>query len=150
MNTKATILIADDDEDDLFLVHAALQECENTNPTACVSDGLEVLDYLRRASDDQPVGLVLLDLNMPRMNGREVLKIIKSDKELRKTPVVVLTTSKSQHDIDACYDLGANSYIVKPASFEVFNETIATLVKYWIDLAQLPALCLATAVFLGV
>lgn len=137
MNQKAIILIADDDEDDCFLVQSALEACCLVNPTVFVSNGLDLLDYLRK-DEEQPVGLILLDLNMPRMDGREALKVLKSDVQLRKIPVVVLTTSKAQRDVDECYELGANCYIAKPDSFEIFNDTISTLVKFWINLSQLP------------
>lgn len=137
MNQKAIILIADDDEDDRFLVQSALEECSLANPTVFVNNGLDLLDYLRK-DEEQPVGLILLDLNMPRMDGRQTLKVLKSDAQLRRIPVVILTTSKSQRDIEECYELGANCYIAKPDSFEIFNDTIFTLVKFWINLSQLP------------
>ncbi len=137
MNKKAIILIADDDDDDRFLIQSALDDYGLSNPIAFVKDGLALLDYLHQ-NNDATVGLILLDLNMPRMNGREVLKILKSEAKLRKIPVVVLTTSKAQQDIEDCYALGANCYIVKPTSFDIFNETIFTLLKFWVDLSQLP------------
>ncbi|MEI7586384.1 response regulator [Runella sp.] len=139
MNKKATILIADDDDDDRFLMQSALSDYGISNPTAFVKDGISLLNYLRQ-NHDAWVGLILLDLNMPRMDGREALKILKSEAKLRKIPVVVMTTSKAQEDIEDCYALGANCYIVKPASFDAFNETIATLIKFWIDLSQLPVM----------
>lgn len=139
MNKKATILIADDDDDDCFLMQSALSECGISNPTAFVKDGISLLNYLRQ-NNDVSVGLILLDLNMPRMDGREALKILKSEAQLRKIPVVVLTTSKAQEDIEYCYALGANCYIVKPASFDAFNDTISTLIKFWIDLSKLPVI----------
>ncbi|MFN8344627.1 MAG: response regulator [Spirosomataceae bacterium] len=139
MNKKAAILIADDDDDDIFLMQSALEEYGISNPTTIVKDGLALLNYLRQ-NKDAGVGLILLDLNMPRMDGREALKILKSETKLRKIPVIVMTTSKSQEDIEDCYSLGANCYIVKPASFEAFNDTIFTLVKFWIGLSQLPVL----------
>lgn len=137
MNKDATILIADDDEDDRFLVQSVLEECCLANPTVFVSNGIDLLDYLRK-EEEKPVGLILLDLNMPRMDGREILKVLKSDAHLRKIPVVILTTSKAQRDVEECYELGANCYIAKPNSFEVFNDTISTLVKFWIRFSQLP------------
>lgn len=139
MNKKATILIADDDDDDRFLMQSALSDYGISNPTAFVKDGISLLNYLRQ-NHDASVGLILLDLNMPRMDGREALKILKSEARLRKIPVVVMTTSKAQEDIEDCYSLGANCYIVKPASFDAFNDTIATLIKFWIDLSQLPVM----------
>jgi two-component system response regulator len=139
MNRKATILIADDDDDDRFLIQSALYDYGISNPTAFVKDGIALLNYLHE-NNDASVGLILLDLNMPRMNGRETLKILKSEAKLRKIPVVVMTTSKTPEDIEDCYDLGANCYIVKPASFDAFNDTIFTLIKFWIDLSQLPVI----------
>lgn len=138
MNKQATIVIADDDADDRFLLQSVFEESGLPNPTVYVKDGLELIEYIRRSNHDYSVGLILLDLNMPRMDGREVLKILKSEPQLRKIPVVVLTTSKAEQDINDCYDLGANCYIAKPASFEVFNDTIATLIKFWVNLTQLP------------
>lgn len=138
MNKQATILIADDDADDRFLLQSVFDECGMTNPTVYVKDGLELIEYIRHSNNEYLVGLILLDLNMPRMDGREVLKILKSEPHLRKIPVVVLTTSKAEKDINDCYDLGANCYIAKPSSFDVFNDTITTLIKFWVKLSQLP------------
>lgn len=138
MNKQATILIADDDADDRFLLQSVFDECGMTNPTVYVKDGLELIEYIRHSNNGYLVGLILLDLNMPRMDGREVLKILKSEPHLRKIPVVVLTTSKAEKDINDCYDLGANCYIAKPSSFDVFNDTITTLIKFWVKLTQLP------------
>lgn len=139
MNKKVTILIADDDDDDCFLMQSALDEYGISNPTTFVKDGLALLNYLRQ-NNQTTVGLILLDLNMPRMDGREVLKILKSETKFRKIPVVVMTTSQAREDIEDCYTLGANCYIVKPSSFDAFNDTIFTLIKFWIDLSQLPVI----------
>ncbi len=139
MNKKVTILIADDDDDDRFLMQSALDEYGISNPTTFVKDGLALLNYLRQ-NNQTTVGLILLDLNMPRMDGREVLKILKSETKFRKIPVVVMTTSQAREDIEDCYTLGANCYIVKPSSFDAFNDTIFTLIKFWIDLSQLPVI----------
>lgn len=139
MNKKVTILIADDDDDDRFLMQSALDEYGISNPTTFVKDGLALLNYLHQ-NNQTTVGLILLDLNMPRMDGREVLKILKSETKFRKIPVVVMTTSQAREDIEDCYTLGANCYIVKPSSFDAFNDTIFTLIKFWIDLSQLPVI----------
>ncbi|MEZ4900976.1 MAG: response regulator [Spirosomataceae bacterium] len=144
MNKIASILIADDDDDDCFLVQSALEECGITNPTIFVKDGRALLDYLKQ-NDATMVGLILLDLNMPCMDGREVLRSLKSDEKLRKIPVVILTTSRASQDIEECYAIGANCYVVKPASYSVFNDTIATLVKFWIELSQLPVIAAQSA-----
>ena len=95
MNRNATILIADDDDDDRYLLQSVLDDCNLLNPTVFVGDGLELLEYIRTDNNDASVGLIILDLNMPRMDGREVLKVLKTEPKLRKIPVVVLTTSKS-------------------------------------------------------
>jgi CheY-like chemotaxis protein len=140
-----TILMADDDEDDRQLARDALHESRLRNELRCVEDGEELLDYLLRrgkyvdpASSPRP-GLILLDLNMPRMDGREALLAIKADAELRRIPVVVLTTSKTEEDICRSYDLGASSYITKPVTFGGLVETMKALGRYWLEIVDLPA-----------
>ncbi|HEX3109558.1 MAG TPA: response regulator, partial [Thermoanaerobaculia bacterium] len=117
------ILLADDDEEDRMLAKDALAESRVVNDLRCVEDGDELLDYLYRrnkyAGDPAPPpGLILLDLNMPRKDGREALREIKADPDLRRIPIIVLTTSKAEEDIYRTYDLGANSFITKPVTFE--------------------------------
>jgi CheY-like chemotaxis protein len=115
------------------------------NELRCVEDGEELMDYLRRqgryADPEQSPrpGLVLLDLNMPRKDGREALREIKSDPELRRIPIVVMTTSKAEEDIFRSYDLGANSYISKPVTFEALVELMKVLGRYWIEFVELPS-----------
>jgi CheY-like chemotaxis protein len=147
MNNEAvpiTILMADDDEDDRRLTQEALSESRLLNQMRFVVNGEEVMDYLRREGKFAPPadaprpGLLLLDLNMPRKDGRSVLKEIKSDPELRTLPVVVLTTSKADEDVYKSYDLGVNSYIVKPVTFEALVDILQTLEKYWFQIVQLP------------
>ena len=147
MNNEAvpiTILMADDDEDDRRLTQEALAESRLLNQMRFVVNGEEVMDYLRREGKFAPPadaprpGLLLLDLNMPRKDGRSVLKEIKSDPELRTLPVVVLTTSKADEDVFKSYDLGVNSYIVKPVTFEALVDILQTLEKYWFQIVQLP------------
>jgi CheY-like chemotaxis protein len=139
-----TILLADDDPDDRLLAEEALRESRLSNPLHTVEDGEELMDYLRRqgkyADLDPKVlpGLILLDLNMPRKDGREALKEIKSDERLRYIPVVVLTTSKAEEDIFRTYDLGVNSFITKPVTFESLVELMQQLGKYWFELVSLP------------
>jgi len=139
-----TILMADDDADDRQLTNEALEDARLINDIRFVEHGEELLDYLhRRGKYAPPVeaprpGLILLDLNMPRKDGRTVLKEIKSDPDLRTIPVVVLTTSKSDEDIYRSYDLGVNSYIVKPVTFEALVDTLQTLEKYWFEIVELP------------
>lgn len=148
MSSKAslTIVIADDDADDRMLVEDAFAESRLANPRVYVEDGEELLQYLRGegkfAAVQQPrrlPGLILLDLNMPRMDGRTVLKHIKDDPELRRVPVIVLTTSKAEEDILRTYDLGVSSFITKPVSFEGLVDVVRTLNHYWIEIVELPA-----------
>jgi CheY-like chemotaxis protein len=138
-----TILMADDDPDDRLLTADALTEARLINDVRFVENGEELMDYLRRvgkfATADAPKpGLILLDLNMPRKDGRTVLKELKQDPDLRSIPVVVLTTSKDDEDIYRSYDLGVNSYIVKPVTFEALVDILQTLEKYWFEIVELP------------
>ena len=139
-----TILMADDDADDRRLTQEALEEGRLINEVQFVNDGVELLDYLRKEGKFAPPavvhrpGLILLDLNMPRKDGRTVLKEIKNDPTLRQIPVVVLTTSKADEDIYRSYDLGVNSYIVKPVTFEALVDILQTLEKYWFAIVELP------------
>ena len=140
-----TILLAEDDADDRLLVKEALAEGRVLNDLRSVEDGEELLDYLRRRgryadpeASPRP-GLVLLDLNMPRKDGREALREIKADPELKRIPVVVMTTSKAEEDVLRSYDLGANSYITKPVTFDRLVELMKVLGRYWIEFVELPA-----------
>ncbi len=138
-----TILMADDDADDRRLTQEALEEGRLINEVKFVDDGEQLMDYLRRQGRFAPPvdaprpGLILLDLNMPRKDGRTVLKEIKSDPDLRQIPVVVLTTSKADEDVYRSYDLGVNSYIVKPVTFEALVDILQTLEKYWFEIVEL-------------
>jgi CheY-like chemotaxis protein len=139
-----TILIADDDADDRMMASEALEESRLANDLRFVEDGEELLDYLYHrgrvaggGGGPRP-GLILLDLNMPRMDGREALREIKSDPALRSIPVVVLTTSKAEEDIYRTYDLGVNSFITKPVQFEGLVEVMRTVGKYWFEIVELP------------
>jgi CheY-like chemotaxis protein len=143
LSKPITILMADDDADDRMLTRDAMQESRLGNCIRFVEDGQELMDYLKRtdkyATEDAPrPGLILLDLNMPRKDGRQALQEIKSDPELRRIPVVVLTTSKTEEDILRTYDLGANSFITKPVTFERLVEIIRTLGTYWFNIVELP------------
>ncbi|NWF60821.1 MAG: response regulator [Fischerella sp.] len=142
--TTITILMADDDEDDCMLAREALAESRLANDLHIVRDGEELMDYLYQRgryadpkSSPRP-GLILLDLNMPKKDGREALKEIKNDPELRQIPVVVLTTSKAEEDIYRTYDLGANSFIIKPMTFAALVEVMRTIGKYWFEIVELP------------
>jgi len=140
-----TILYADDDAEDRMLVKDAWAENRLANELHFVEDGEELMDYLRRRGNyahlaDQPLpGMILLDLNMPRKDGREALQEIKADPRLRSIPVVVLTTSKAEEDILRAYDLGVNSFILKPVTFQSLVELTLTLSKYWFEVVELPA-----------
>ena len=138
------ILLADDDEEDRMLAANALEESRVVNDFRFVEDGEELLDYLYHrgryadpASSPAP-GLILLDLNMPRKDGREALREIKADPDLRRIPVVVLTTSKAEEDIYRTYDLGANSFITKPVSFDGLVAVMRDIGRYWIEIVELP------------
>jgi CheY-like chemotaxis protein len=144
-NKTMVILMADDDADDRLLAKDALAECQLAGDLHFVENGEELLDYLNRrgkytqlAESPRP-GLILLDLNMPKKDGREALREIKSDPALRKIPVVVLTTSKADTDIGRIYELGANSFISKPVSFESLVDVMKTIGRYWFEIVELPA-----------
>lgn len=140
-----TILMADDDEDDRMMTQDALTESRVLNNFQYVSDGVELLSYLRRegeyadAEKYPPPSLILLDLNMPRKDGREALLEIKNDPELRCIPVVILTTSKDQEDKIRGYDLGAASFISKPVTFDGLVDLMKALGKYWVEFVEFPA-----------
>ena len=143
VSESITILMADDDADDRMLAEDAMKESRLSNTFRCVEDGQELMDYLTRtgkyAITDAPrPGLILLDLNMPRKDGRQALHEIKSDPELRRIPVVILTTSKTEEDVLRSYDLGANSFITKPVTFDRLVEIVRTLGNYWFKIVELP------------
>jgi CheY-like chemotaxis protein len=139
-----TILYADDDPEDRMLVQDAWRESRLANELHCVADGEELMDYLHRrgaytALANTPLpGMILLDLNMPKKDGREALREIKADSRLRSIPTVVLTTSKAEEDILRAYDLGVNSFIVKPVSFQSLVELTLAFSKYWFEIVELP------------
>jgi CheY-like chemotaxis protein len=139
-----TILMVDDDPDDYYLVKDALMENGLSNDFRLVSDGEEMMDYLFRrgkyidSASCPPPSLILLDLNMPRKDGRQALREIKNYPALRHIPVVVFTTSGDIEDITACYEMGASTFITKPNTFDSLVETMKTLGKYWLNLAELP------------
>lgn len=136
--------MADDDADDRLMTKEAFEESRLRNDLRFVEDGVELLDYLKRrgkykdpASSPRP-GLILLDLNMPKMDGREALKEIKADPVLKNIRIVVLTTSKAEEDIYKTYDLSAASYITKPVTFAGMAEVVRVLGKYWLEIVELP------------
>jgi two-component system response regulator len=141
---SVVILIADDDPDDRRLTREAFDEAKLANDLRFVEDGAELLDYLFRRgqyadpqSSPRP-GLLLLDLNMPKVDGRQALERIKQDPDLRRLRVVVLTTSKAEEDILRSYNLSASSYITKPVTFDALVEVVRTLGRYWLEIVELP------------
>lgn len=138
------ILMADDDADDRMLTRDALEESRVLNELRFVEDGEELMEYLTRkgkyakAEDSPRPGLILLDLNMPKKDGREALKEIKSDPNLRRIPVVIMTTSKAEEDVFRSYDFGASSFITKPVTFDRLVELMRTLGEYWVEFVELP------------
>ena len=139
-----TILLADDDEDDRLMTRDALRDARLHNDLRFVIDGVDLMDYLHRrgrhaapSSSPRP-GLILLDLNMPRMDGREALEKIKSEPEFRSIPVIILTTSKAEEDIIRTYDLGVNSFITKPVTFLGLVDVMKVFTRYWLEIVDLP------------
>ncbi len=138
------LLMADDDEEDCMLVGEALVASRLRNELHSVADGEELLDYLKHrgkyadpGSSPHP-GVILLDLNMPRKDGREALAEIRADPALHNIPVVVLTTSEDDEDVRRAYSLGVNSYITKPVTFEALVDVVGTLGRYWMEIVELP------------
>lgn len=136
------ILMADDDDDDYLLTKKALKESKLLNTLVHVADGEQLLDYLNARGEYEKTavrpGVILLDLNMPRMDGREALKEIKSDPKLQNIPIVIFTTSKAEEDIYRSYQLGSNSFITKPVTFESLINIMKTLGTYWFEIVELP------------
>ncbi|HEX4924454.1 MAG TPA: response regulator [Bdellovibrionales bacterium] len=141
---EVPILIADDDIEDRELIRDALEESRLLNRLIFVSDGEELMEYLQgrgrfKNREENPLpGLILLDLNMPKKDGREALKEIKGDTGLRKIPVVVLTTSKAEEDIARTYNLGVNSFVTKPVTFDSLVAVMRDLGRYWFEIVELP------------
>lgn len=139
-----TIVMADDDADDRQMAADALREARLANDLRFVEDGEELIEYLTRTGEySEPgsaprPGIILLDLNMPRMDGREALEAIKANPDLRRIPVVVLTTSRAEEDIYRSYDLGVAGYIPKPVTFTGLVEVMGDLAEYWFQLVELP------------
>ena len=138
---KRFILVAEDDADDLFLMKTALEETGITETVQYVENGVEVINFIESINDDNGEKnypeFILLDLNMPKMDGREVLKKLKSNESYRKIPIIVFSTTKNQLEVKRCYDLGANTYIVKPVSYDTLVETIRDICNYWFKTATL-------------
>ncbi len=142
--SEVTILIADDDADDRLMISDALLESRLANNLKFVENGVELMDYLLhqgkfadQIQNPRP-GLILLDLNMPKMDGREALKAIKENPELKRIPVVVLTTSKAEEDVYRTYNLGVNSFVTKPVTFNSLVNTVREIGRYWFEIVELP------------
>jgi CheY-like chemotaxis protein len=139
-----TLLFADDDDDDVAMTREALELSRLGNDIRRVADGEELMDYLLRRgrysdpADAPAPGLILLDLNMPKKDGREALAEIKANADLRKIPVIVLTTSRAEEDVFRTYDLGVSSFISKPVTFERLVEAMKVLADYWFEIVELP------------
>jgi len=136
MNKSDSILLVEDDHIDILAVKRALKEIEATNPLSVVNNGEEALDFLRNKSNEKPA-IVLLDLNMPKMNGIEFLRVVKQDCELKSIPVVVLTTSREEQDRIDSFSLSVAGYMVKPISYVQFAEVLKTIHGYWM-LSEVP------------
>ena len=141
MPEKCPILLVEDNEDDIMITKRAIQKGQIKNTLCVARDGEEAMDFLRRRGrfrEASRPGFVLLDLNMPKLDGFEVLREVKNDPDLRSIPVVVLTTSGRDEDIEQAYALGCNNYIVKPVSFEKFIRTVIEIRKYWLTISRIP------------
>lgn len=142
--SSSFILIAEDDADDRFLIQTAFEEKGFTERIAFVENGVELLSFLQNIAantkEEQVFpGFILLDLNMPKKDGREVLKEIKQHPLYKKIPVIVFTTTRNELEIKRCYELGANTYIVKPISFEALLKVVDDIRSYWFQTASIPA-----------
>jgi len=140
--SQVEILLVDDSPGDARLTLEALNDAHFPNNIFVVKDGVEALKFLRQEGDYADVprpGIILLDLNMPRMDGRELLEIIKNDRDLRSIPVIVLTTSQAEIDILESYDLRANCYITKPVDLEQFLEVVVGIHEFWLTIVKLPS-----------
>lgn len=144
LKDRIPILLVEDDDDDIHLVQRAFKKGRILNKLYITYDGEEAMEFLQHTgryageADAPRPGIILLDLNMPRMDGREVLKKIKADKNLHRIPVIVLTTSATEKDILDSYNSGANSYITKPVEFDKFLDAVITLGKYWLSISEVP------------
>ena len=137
MKAPVAILVADDDQEDRQLIRDALQESRLLNPVEFVNDGEALMSYLK--STKELPGLILLDLNMPKKDGREALQEIKSDPRLKRIPVIILTTSKAEEDVYRTYNLGVNSFISKPVTFSELVKVLGDVAHYWFEIVRLPA-----------
>jgi CheY-like chemotaxis protein len=143
-NQTTPVLLVEDDPDDVEITRRAFKKGHILNPLYVVRDGEEALEFLCRTGRYAPPkrvprpGIVLLDLNLPRVDGREVLREVKGDPDLKRIPVIVLTTSDEAADVLGCYDQGCNTYMTKPVDFEKFIQAVITIGRYWLCLAEIP------------
>ncbi|HEY9046583.1 MAG TPA: response regulator [Ohtaekwangia sp.] len=135
---KDFILVAEDDADDRYLMQTAFDEKGYKDKIEFVENGIELIKFLESVNNAQYPGFILLDLNMPKKDGREVLKEIKQHPVFKKIPVIVFTTTKNEAEIKRCYELGANTYIVKPTSFESLLKVVQEIRNYWFHVAAIP------------
>lgn len=144
LSNLQTVLIVDDNEDDYTAIKRSFQKVQLPNPVFWCRSGQEALDYLKNegefknAPPHEKPGLILIDLNMPGIDGHRVLQILKSDPEFKKIPVIILTTSNNEHDITGSFEEGANSYVQKPITFEELLKAIKGLKEYWFEISTLP------------
>lgn len=141
INLKTEILLVEDNPGDVRLTQEAFKNSSFKVNINIVNDGAKAIEYLYKKgvyTDSPTPELILLDLNLPRKNGKEVLEIIKTDDKLKKIPIVVLTTSQSEDDINSAYNLHANCYITKPMDFDDFSEVIHSIENFWLSTTQLP------------
>ena len=138
---KPYILIAEDDIDDRYLMKTALSDSGVTEDVTYVENGVEVIDHLESINKKNGIlnypKFIILDLNMPKMDGREVLKTLKTNEVYRKIPVIVFSTTKNQMEVNRCYDLGANTYVIKPMSYNTLVDTVRQICNYWFKIATL-------------
>ncbi len=132
------LMMVDDDEDDRLMFKEAMEETRLLCDLRTAFDGQDLIDQLRASSANDLPDLILLDLNMPRMDGREALQEIKNDENFRSIPIVIMTTSSAEEDIIRSYDCGASSFVPKPVTFEGLQEKIIALTEYWFDVVSLP------------
>lgn len=132
------ILLVDDNEGDILLTKEALDDARIINKISIAYDGLEAIHFLKDPPARDMPDLILLDINLPRMNGTEVLEVIKSDPELKRIPVIMLTTSSAEKDILASYNNHANCYITKPVDLDRFMDVVRTIEDFWISIVKLP------------
>ena len=142
MHRKDFILVAEDDEDDKNMLQTVFKERKYDTPLEFVSNGQELIQYLDEISKNESTrsypNFILLDLNMPRMDGRQALLQIKNHQAYKKIPIIVFSTTKNEVEINRCYELGANTYVVKPSSYKSLLQTVDVINSYWLKTAVIP------------